>query len=424
MASLHSPELDSTSAAADSVISSPLSDHNPHDGLVARVRFMCSFGGKIIPRPHDNQLRYVGGETRIVAIHRTTSFTTLLSKLSKLSGISNLTVKYRLPNEDLDALISVTTDEDVENMMEEYDRVSSHNHNPRSPRLRLFLFSKGDDSRSSSISSILDGSSNREQWFLDALNGGGPPPSALANLERGRSEASSIMSEVPDYLFGLDNSDENLPREQSKPKPRPLLHETVSVSDPSSPAPAAASSPFSTTLTTPLPDLPPLRTKPEAPVASTEPPPKEATSETFMEASEAAPTQQSGYPTWHHAPNTHYPGPPVQPVPVYYVQSPVPPTTVPVQPIQIRTQYTPQYPAQMMTQMPIGYQQVVHASGHVYGGAPSKPASVVDPLRPVPEGINQQVYYGIPNPGLVQAAYPGMVVSTGDEDVQIVAMEK
>lgn len=86
MASLHPQELDSSSTAADSVASSPRSDHNPHDGILPRVRFMCSFGGKILPRPHDNQLRYVGGDTRIVAVHRSTTFSVLISKLSKLSG--------------------------------------------------------------------------------------------------------------------------------------------------------------------------------------------------------------------------------------------------------------------------------------------------------------------------------------------------
>ncbi|BFG41323.1 hypothetical protein CerSpe_275970 [Prunus speciosa] len=30
-----------------------------------KVKFMCSYGGKILPRPHDNQLCYVGGETKI-----------------------------------------------------------------------------------------------------------------------------------------------------------------------------------------------------------------------------------------------------------------------------------------------------------------------------------------------------------------------
>ncbi|KAJ1390404.1 PB1 domain [Sesbania bispinosa] len=220
--SQYPPDLDS-----DSVASSPRSDHF-HDAP-PRVRFMCSFGGKILPRPHDNQLRYVGGDTRIVAVNRSISFSALILKLCKLSGMSNITAKYQLPNEDLDALISVTTDEDVENMMDEYDRVAQ-NHNPRSARLRLFLFPEGEDSRASSISSLLNGSTNRENWFLDALNGG------VSGLERGRSEASSMVSEVPDYLFGLDNSEETQSQSHHHREPRPkerlVLQDNVSVSDP------------------------------------------------------------------------------------------------------------------------------------------------------------------------------------------------
>lgn len=80
---LHPSEFDT-----DSVASSPRSDHF-HEAP-PRVRFMCSFGGKILPRPHDNQLRYVGGDTRIVAVHRSISFPALLLKLSKLSGLVTL----------------------------------------------------------------------------------------------------------------------------------------------------------------------------------------------------------------------------------------------------------------------------------------------------------------------------------------------
>ncbi|KAL9991652.1 hypothetical protein Hdeb2414_s1276g01002251 [Helianthus debilis subsp. tardiflorus] len=80
------------SATVDSVVSSPRSDNlsvGGYDDTTAqsRVRFMCSFGGKILPRPHDNQLRYVGGDTRIVTVLRhSTTYASLLSKLSKLSG--------------------------------------------------------------------------------------------------------------------------------------------------------------------------------------------------------------------------------------------------------------------------------------------------------------------------------------------------
>lgn len=38
------------------------------------VKFLCSYGGKILPRHPDGKLRYVGGETRVLAVDRSTSF--------------------------------------------------------------------------------------------------------------------------------------------------------------------------------------------------------------------------------------------------------------------------------------------------------------------------------------------------------------
>ncbi|GKV27758.1 hypothetical protein SLEP1_g36893 [Rubroshorea leprosula] len=60
----------------------------------------------------------------------------------KLTRISNVNVKYQLPNEDLDALISVTTDEDLENMMDEYDRLAQ-NQNRGQPSSSCFCSLKG-----------------------------------------------------------------------------------------------------------------------------------------------------------------------------------------------------------------------------------------------------------------------------------------
>lgn len=174
-----------------------------------RVRFMCSYGGRILPRPHDNQLRYVGGETRIVAVSRHISYSLLSSKLSKLCG-SNVTLKYQLPNEDLDALISVTTEEDLDNMMEEYDRLVVKSSSSSSPRLRLFLFPAKLEN-ATSLGSLLEGS-KREHWFVDALNG-------MPILSRGRSEVSSLASDVPDYLFGLDNLEDWDRDERASSKP-------------------------------------------------------------------------------------------------------------------------------------------------------------------------------------------------------------
>ncbi|KAJ6706948.1 hypothetical protein OIU85_027318 [Salix viminalis] len=377
--------------------------------MIPRVRFMCSFGGKILPRPHDNQLRYAGGDTRIVAVHRSTTFSTLITKLSKLSGIVNLSVKYQLPNEDLDALISVTTDEDVDNMMDEYDRVFQ-NQNPRSARLRLFLFSTANEesSRASSISSLLDGSTNRENWFFDALNSG------ARRLERGRSEVSSIISEVPDYLFGLENSDE------TKHKPRFVMNDNVSASDPGSPAPVVSSPYCSTSSAVPtvpsIRELPLIKTKPDNPDPVTvqgRQTPVQGYSEQIETPPMTQPTGYPGNPVMHYIPDSCYSGAPVQQMPVYYVQGTIPPGNV-----QIRSPYVQQFPIGT-GQMPVRYHQAVQGMGQVYNGMTMRPVAAMDPYdgaRMVSDGMNQQVYYGVRNAstGMVQG-YSGMVMPGGDD---------
>jgi hypothetical protein len=204
---------------ADSVSSSPRSvgtgrGTDPElqrweDGSSNKVRFMYSYGGKILLRPHDNQLCYLGGETRMVAVSRNITYADLIAKFSKMCG-SSVTIKYQLPNEDLDALISVTTDEDLENMMEEYDRFQQTSM--KSSRLRIFLFPEKLETVSS-LGSLLD-NSKREHWFVDALNG-------TPILSRGVSEGSSV-SEMPDYLFGLDNPEYWDKGDDRNPNSRPI----------------------------------------------------------------------------------------------------------------------------------------------------------------------------------------------------------
>ncbi|KAK4260776.1 hypothetical protein QN277_003849 [Acacia crassicarpa] len=135
----------------------------------AKLRFMCSFGGHIIPRPHDKSLCYVGGETRIVVVERHTSLSDLSSRLSKtfLNG-RPFTLKYLLPTEDLDSLISVTTDEDLDNMIDEYDRISTSSVKPS--RIRLFLFPVKPDLTQSIP--VINSSAKTEDWFLGMLNRG------------------------------------------------------------------------------------------------------------------------------------------------------------------------------------------------------------------------------------------------------------
>ncbi|KAI7758126.1 hypothetical protein M8C21_010573 [Ambrosia artemisiifolia] len=180
-----------------------------------KLRLMCSYGGHIVPRPHDKSLCYVGGDTRIVVVDRHTSLSDLTHRLSKTllrsssstssisssllsqsvtgtgTGTASFTLKYQLPSEDLDSLISVTTDEDLENMIDEYERLNMNASADvsKTSRLRLFLFPVKPESVSS-IGSLLENSTKSEDWFLNALNG----------TTSGFSDTSSV-----NCLLGLDD---------------------------------------------------------------------------------------------------------------------------------------------------------------------------------------------------------------------------
>ncbi|CAL0330366.1 unnamed protein product [Lupinus luteus] len=127
-----------------------------------RVKFLCSFLGSIMSRPQDGKLRYVGGETRILSVPRDISYEELMVKMRELyDGAAVL--KYQQPDEDLDALVSVVNDDDVVNMMEEYDKLGS---GEGFTRLRIFLFSQLEQDGSSNF---IDGDDN-ERRYVDALN--------------------------------------------------------------------------------------------------------------------------------------------------------------------------------------------------------------------------------------------------------------
>ncbi|KAF3793650.1 hypothetical protein EJ110_NYTH03408 [Nymphaea thermarum] len=102
------------------------------------VKFLCSYGGKILPRHPDGKLRYVGGETRVLSVDRSVCFAELAVKLGELCGEpGSVCVRCQLPTEDLDALVSVTSDEDLLNLIEEYDRFNRGKPSPL--KIRAFL---------------------------------------------------------------------------------------------------------------------------------------------------------------------------------------------------------------------------------------------------------------------------------------------
>ncbi|KAK4778249.1 hypothetical protein SAY87_018436 [Trapa incisa] len=100
-----------------------------------KMKFLCSYGGKIFLRHNDGKLRYIGGETRIISFRENITWHELVMKTLAICPQQH-TIKYQLPGEDLDALISVSTDEDLHHMIEEYQELEKVGG---SQKLRLFL---------------------------------------------------------------------------------------------------------------------------------------------------------------------------------------------------------------------------------------------------------------------------------------------
>ncbi|WVZ73189.1 hypothetical protein U9M48_021530 [Paspalum notatum var. saurae] len=161
----------------------------------AKVRLMVSYGGRIQPRPHDNQLAYVNGETKILSLDRPLRFADFAARLAGLAAGSttggDVCVKYQLPGEDLDALVSVTNDEDLEHLVLEYDRLhllrpsgsgAGGSNRGSTLRLRVFLFPVQSPPPPPQPAGLLEPKPERH-WFVEALNTVPPPkqePSPVA----------------------------------------------------------------------------------------------------------------------------------------------------------------------------------------------------------------------------------------------------
>uniref|UniRef100_A0A0E0HLR8 Protein kinase domain-containing protein n=1 Tax=Oryza nivara TaxID=4536 RepID=A0A0E0HLR8_ORYNI len=147
-----------------------------------KVKLLCSFGGRIAPRQGDGALRYVGGQMRLISVPRVASFGELMRKVEAVDdaggagggGGGGVLVKYQLPGEDLDSLISVSCTEDYENMMEEYEKLAAAAPDG-SAKLRVFLFpasgseaaAAGASGSGSHLAAAVDESGQR---YIDAIN--------------------------------------------------------------------------------------------------------------------------------------------------------------------------------------------------------------------------------------------------------------
>ncbi|KAH7683664.1 Non-specific serine/threonine protein kinase protein [Dioscorea alata] len=154
----------STGDGSSRGISHGYASSDTSDYSSTKMKFLCSFGGRILPRPSDRKLRYVGGDTRILRLSRDVSWRELVQKTLAIYHQPH-TIKYQLPGEDLDALVTVSSDEDVQIMMEECSVLGGDG----SQKLRLFLLPSGDfDDMHYGLGSL---DSDSEVHYVVAVNG-------------------------------------------------------------------------------------------------------------------------------------------------------------------------------------------------------------------------------------------------------------
>ncbi|KAG8370872.1 hypothetical protein BUALT_Bualt13G0028500 [Buddleja alternifolia] len=157
-----------------------------------KIKILCSFGGKVLPRPSDGKLRYVGGDTRMISIQKNISWEELLKKTFEICNQPH-SIKYQLPGEDLDALISVSSDEDLQNMIDEYNGVEN---SEGSQRLRIFLIPMNESETSYSLDASSVQQSDPDYQYVVAVNGIAgvdPLPQNYYNGQPSASEMGHLM---------------------------------------------------------------------------------------------------------------------------------------------------------------------------------------------------------------------------------------
>lgn len=176
------------------------------DSQSGKIKFLCSFGGKILPRPSDGKLRYVGGETRIISIQKNMSWEELVKKTLGICEQPH-TIKYQLPGEDLDALISVSSDEDLQNMIEEYHGPERHEG---SQRLRIFLIPLNESEKESSFEASTIQQIDPDYQYVVAVNGIGDCNPRInvprQDLTSGASPLGTNLKFAPDFHESFTNA--------------------------------------------------------------------------------------------------------------------------------------------------------------------------------------------------------------------------
>lgn len=163
-----------------------------------RMKFLCNFGGRFLPRPVDGKLRYVGGEKHLIQISQGLSWHGLISKTTKLIRQAHI-VKYHLPGEQVNVLISVASDDDVHHMIDECIVLEESKERPT-----MYLFTDEDDEHH--VHFVLGSSSDEdtEAQYIALINGyryTGPGEKLSA-----RGPGSASASDLDQLMFDIDDA--------------------------------------------------------------------------------------------------------------------------------------------------------------------------------------------------------------------------
>ncbi|KAF4355351.1 hypothetical protein CsatB_025477 [Cannabis sativa] len=185
-----------------------------------KAKFLCSFGGRIIQRPNEGKLRYVGGDTRILSIRKNITWEELVKKTSAICNQPH-TIKYQLPGEDLDSLISVCSDEDLHNLLEEYQELE-RNGGPQRLRIILVSLNETESPGSAEARTMQPASSEYHHQYVVAVNGMMDPSPRKSSSGQSLTSQSSQFGNNSDYspsfcrgsptaAYAMENKDCNSP---------------------------------------------------------------------------------------------------------------------------------------------------------------------------------------------------------------------
>ncbi|KAF3436959.1 hypothetical protein FNV43_RR19712 [Rhamnella rubrinervis] len=92
------------------------------DRSKTKIKVLCFSEGHPVFSSRDGSLQYDGGNSYLVHFRNDISYADFCKKMSSLFRMNIRRVRYYLPGH---GLVNMSTDEDVENMIEEYGELNS-----------------------------------------------------------------------------------------------------------------------------------------------------------------------------------------------------------------------------------------------------------------------------------------------------------